>query len=677
MKYSAAILFFCVTAFITPVFAQSVIEKFTPQFNEAFNQTNQNDEVLLWVFFTDKGNSLQKYFDNPQNIVSEKSLKRRSKVLNKENLVSEKDIPLNENYINTIEGLGFKVKHRSKWFNGVSGWASRSEIIELSHLSFVKQLDIVNRIRNNYSIEKNGSTSSSTTNQNILKPGEIHSLNYGQSYTQLNQIKVPQVHDMGYTGAGVTICMMDAGFDLLSHQVFDSLNIIAMWDFVNNDPNVQNGSDMGDGSHGTSTLSTIGGFRQGELIGPAYGADFILTKTENTDSETPIEEDNWIAALEWADSIGVDLTSTSLGYLDFDSPYQSYTWQNMDGNTARITIAADLAVGLGIVVVNSAGNNGSNSSHNTLNAPADGDSVISVGAVNSSGTRSSFSSVGPTVDGRIKPDVMAMGSNVYVASNFATNDYKFSSGTSFSCPLLAGACALLLQADPSLTPIELRNLLRSTSSRSNNPDNQYGWGIINLFDAVQTVLPVALKSFTAIYQDEKIILNWNTASETNNAGFEIERKSGTEDWVKIGYIEGSGTTTNSKDYNFIDNSFVVGKNIYRLKQIDYNGTFKYSSIVEVNVNPIEFVLSQNYPNPFNPKTIINFQLPNSSYVTLKIYNVLGQEVVTLLDKNLEAGNHDLEFSADRINSGVYFYTLEANGNNGNKFLSTKKMIVLK
>jgi hypothetical protein len=158
-----------------------------------------------------------------------------------------------------------------------------------------------------------------------------HSYNYGASYTQLNQINVPAVHDLGYTGAGITICLMDAGFSLLSHEVFDNMNIVDTWDFVNGDADVGNGSDMGDGSHGTETLSTIGGFKEGELIGPAFGANYLLAKTENSESETPVEEDNWVAALEWADDLGVDVTSTSLGYIDFDPPYDGYTWEDMDG----------------------------------------------------------------------------------------------------------------------------------------------------------------------------------------------------------------------------------------------------------------------------------------------------------------------------------------------------------
>ena len=401
-------------------------------------------------------------------------------------------------------------------------------------MQFVNKIDIVGTFaKRNDDVEFNQPQS---IGDNPFQPEGTNSLNYGGSFTQLNQINVPAVHDSGYNGAGVTICVLDAGFDNLPHEAFSSMNIIAAYDFVNHDPNVGNEGDMGEGSHGTATLSIIGGFKQGELIGPAYGADFILAKTENTDSETPVEEDNWVAALEWADSIGVDVTSTSLSYLDYDSPYTSYTWQDMDGNTAVITIAADLAVGKGIVVVNAASNNGLNTSHNTLGAPADGDSVFTIGAVTSSGTRSSFSSVGPTFDGRIKPDLMAMGSNVYHASSFG-NSYSSGGGTSYSCPLAAGVCALILQKNPSLTPMEVLQLLRSTASRSTNPDNLYGWGIINALTAINSVIvPVELTLFSGVFEDGIVKLKWITATELNNFGFEIERRDDFSSYKKIGFV---------------------------------------------------------------------------------------------------------------------------------------------
>lgn len=485
MKY----LTIFVILFAGILFAQSSVEKFTPQLNTVLENSNPSEALLVWVFFNDKGNETQNYFQKPATVVSEKSLNRRAKVLTEDKIISQRDLPVNQNYISQLQLAGFELKQKSKWFNGVSGWIKSSELSQIASLPFVKQMDIVYRFRSDKFEEDIIDESPEKSNPDFSKPQGTNSFNYGQSITQLNIISVPQVHDLGYTGNGITICMLDAGFDRwTTHQVFSTLNVIATWDFVNGDPDVENGNDMGSGSHGTSTLSLIGGFLEGQLIGPAFGADYILAKTENTESETPIEEDNWIAALEWADSIGVDITSTSLGYIGFDPPYPSYTWQDMDGNTTRITNGADYAASLGIFVVNSAGNEGYDV-HNTLGAPADGDSVIAVGSVTSSGNRSSFSSVGPTVDGRIKPDVMAMGSSNYVACNSSNSCFSsWGSGTSWSCPMVAGAAALLLEADPSLTPMQLADLLKNTASQSTNPDNLYGWGIINTYSALQSLV---------------------------------------------------------------------------------------------------------------------------------------------------------------------------------------------
>jgi len=231
------------------LFAQSSVEKFTPNLNAVANVTNQNDELLVWVFFNDKGEDLQNYLSKPSSVVSDKSLKRRAKVLTEGNLITQRDLPVNKNYIDQLISLGFQLKQQSKWFNGVSGWATKSELTQYANLPFVKQLDIVYRFKKEITEEERVINTPDEQNNQISKSQGTHSFNYGQSFTQLNQITVPQVHDLGYTGTGVTICMMDAGFDQLSHQAFTSLNIIAAWDFVNGDPDVQNGSDMGDGSH--------------------------------------------------------------------------------------------------------------------------------------------------------------------------------------------------------------------------------------------------------------------------------------------------------------------------------------------------------------------------------------------------------------------------------------------
>jgi len=268
-------------------FAQHPVDKNTNALDVVLNDAAENEEVHIWVFFTDKGNNLAEYYSNPTMVVSEKSLQRRSKVLDANLLISLTDLPLNENYISELQNSGFKVKHRTKWLNGVSGWATKQVIEELNNLSIVKEMDIVHKYKTDYSVEEKLIENPSLNNENLSKPGSINSFNYGESFTQLNQITVPSVHDMGYTGQGITVCSMDAGFDNLSHEVFSSMNIIAMWDFVDNDPDVSQG-----GSHGTSTLSTLGGFKEGQLIGPAFGSDFILARTEDIYSETPIEEDN-------------------------------------------------------------------------------------------------------------------------------------------------------------------------------------------------------------------------------------------------------------------------------------------------------------------------------------------------------------------------------------------------
>jgi subtilisin family serine protease len=287
------------------------------------------------------------------------------------------------------------------------------------------------------------------------------------------------------TGEGVLIGHFDNGYRLLSHEVFAELNVVATHDFVDGDvdPAPPPGSPPDYGAHGITTLSVLAGYSPGNVVGPAFGADYVLARTENDASETPLEEDNWVAAIEWADSLGIDIASTSLGYLEYFPPSTSWTWEDMDGNTTVITRAADMAVARGIAVFNAAGNDGvpTGGRGNTLLAPADGDSVVTVGGVLPSGERYVTSSMGPTTDQppRIKPDLMAMGAAVWVAATGSTTHYAFSSGTSLACPLAAGAAALLLSAAPQATPIQLRDALRSTASRANQPDNQYGWGIID------------------------------------------------------------------------------------------------------------------------------------------------------------------------------------------------------
>jgi subtilisin family serine protease len=314
---------------------------------------------------------------------------------------------------------------------------------------------------------------------------------YGQSDAQLRLIRADALHDRGLYGLGVLIAHFDTGYPLLSHEVFRTLRIAGAHDFLDRDaapwdPPANPADEMW---HGQYTLSVLAGFKPGQLVGVAPGASYLLARTESSVAEVPSEEDHWIAALEWADSLGADIVTSSLRFLEFDDPWVGYGWEQMDGATTRVTRATDFAAQRGIVVFQGAGNEGSNDFHNTLVAPADGKEVIAVGAVGPQGARTNFSSVGPTTDfpARIKPDLMAPGLNVVAADVVHDSSYTRVSGTSLSTPLAAGVGALLLSVHAA-TPAQLRDALRLTASRASSPDNFMGWGIIDAEAAYQYLI---------------------------------------------------------------------------------------------------------------------------------------------------------------------------------------------
>jgi serine protease AprX len=464
--------------------------KSTDRLSAAARSASESQSLMAWVYFTDKGGSESLRDAVPRTVVSERSLQRRRKVRGENELVDYTDLPVDQSYVQQLSSQVQRVRQISKWFNAASVSATKEQLSSLEALPFVRSIDLVYRARATRALEQEQPVTDSPAGSN--GGDQIYDLNYGSSLTQNQQINVPAVHNTGNYAQGVVVGVFDNGFRLLTHQAFDSLRsrIIATYDYVDHKVSVvPNNTSTSFGSHGVNTLSTIAGYYPGQLIGPAFGATIILARTENDSSETPIEEDNWAAAIEWADSIGVDVTSTSLGYNTYDPPYTSWTWQDMNGNTTLITRAADMAVARGIVVVNSAGNSGYNASQNTLGAPADGDSVITAGAVNSNGTIASFSSCGPTtsIPPRIKPDICAQGSGVRVASASNTTGYTSASGTSFSCPLSAGVAALIVKARPNATPVQIADALRSTASRASTPDNQFGWGIINALAAINAL----------------------------------------------------------------------------------------------------------------------------------------------------------------------------------------------
>ena len=442
----------------------------------------------VWVYFRDKGPNATARMETLA--LSSRARARRALRGSTKGATFE-DVPLAASYVAEVAGRVTRVRQQVAWLNAMSVEASADQIASLERLAFVARIDLVRGYRRRLDDEGAGraqaAAASAGRSPARTPAARSAAFDYGLSAGQLTQIGVPVAHEMGLHGEGVMVAVFDTGFDTLSHEAFAAMSIVDRHDFVNGDEDVANGRDRGEGSHGTETLSVLGGWAPGHLIGPAFNATYILAKTEDTSSETPVEEDNWAAAAEWAEARGADVISSSLGYLTFDPGFPSYTPEDMDGQTAISTRAAERAAERGVVVVISAGNAGPSTLHNTLGAPADGRLVLAVGAVNSSGARASFSSVGPSADGRIKPDVAAQGVAVTAAAPGTASAYTSVNGTSFSCPLTAGVAALVLQARPTATVSEIEDVLRATASQAAQPDNLLGWGIVDATRAIQAL----------------------------------------------------------------------------------------------------------------------------------------------------------------------------------------------
>jgi subtilisin family serine protease len=448
------------------------------RFSQHLTNLQPQEKVKVWIFFIDKGfldvENYRSAVTRAENALTPRAAQRRAKT-QKQSLVDFRDLPVSQAYIDRIVDSNAKFRHRSRWLNTASFEVPVSELEEISKLSFVRSIKpVLSGKRKPVRIE-------SPPDEPLQGKGLLD-LNYGASYAQLEQLNIPAVHNMGYYGQGVLVCMLDTGFRK-DHQAFQQAysegRVLAEWDFVNNDGNTQNeaGDPSSSHNHGTLTWSALGGTASGYLYGPAYGADFILGKTEDVSTEQPIEEDNWMAGMEWADSIGAGVISSSLAYIDW------YTYSDMDGNTAVTTIAADIAAQLGIVVCNAMANAGPGSG--TLHAPADADTIVACGAVNSSGDIASFSSRGPTFDGRTKPEVCARGVSTRCASASSPSSYTYASGTSLSTPLIGGAAAVILSAHPSWTPMQVREALMMSGDHALFPDNNYGWGVPDILAAIQ------------------------------------------------------------------------------------------------------------------------------------------------------------------------------------------------
>ena len=434
---------------------------------------------IYWVQFTDKNDSPYS-IDNPEAYLSPRALQRRA---NLGISIDEYDLPVNPQYLQAVADCGAEPLNPSKWLNGVSVYVTDPAVIEA-----VNALAFVETVRNCPNDPKAQELKERwlANEMKAVEASRGFRGYYGGGNTQITQINGQALHDSGYQGEGVVIAVLDGGFiGAQSHPAFDNMReegrLLGTRDFVYGSTSVYSQS-----SHGTSCLSTMAAFVPNTFVGTAPKASYYLLHTEDGNSENIIEEYNWVSGAEYADSLGVDVCSTSLGYIDFDMSQWDHQQSHFDGHTAPASIGAEIAVSRGMICLNSAGNEGEpwgGGSQCTLGIPADAEHVLTIGAVDGDGRRAWFSSVGPTYDGRIKPDVMAMGQGTFVADGYG--DYYNGDGTSFSNPVMAGAVACLRQARPYASVQEICDAVRQCSDHANNPDNRYGYGIPDLSQALE------------------------------------------------------------------------------------------------------------------------------------------------------------------------------------------------
>lgn len=421
---------------------------------------------IYWVKFTDKANSPYS-IDNPSEFLSQRALDRRARLGIE---IDEYDIPVNPQYLQAVADCGAQLLNTSKWLNGVSVYTTSQSVVDA-----INALEFVEVVRSCPNYPEAQRDKEIWLANEMRKSGNpvVSRGYYGGAQTQVYQLNVNQLHDMGYDGTGVVIAVLDGGFvGTEEHSTFDNMRaegrLLGVKDFVFGSTSVYSQS-----THGTSCLSTMAAYEPNDMVGTAPKASYYLFHTEDGDGENIVEEYNWVSGAELADSLGVDVCSTSLGYIDFDMPQWDHYFPDYDGHTAPMSIGAEIAASRGIICMNSAGNEGEGTC--TLGIPADAEHIITVGAVDGDGYRAYFSSCGPTYDGRIKPDVMAMGQDTYVASGWG--GYYNGSGTSFSCPVLAGAVACLRQAFPETSVQQICDVLRAVGNNANTPNNYNGYGI--------------------------------------------------------------------------------------------------------------------------------------------------------------------------------------------------------
>ncbi len=423
----------------------------------------------FWVQFSDKEGTPYS-LEDPAAYLSEKAILRRAK---QHISTDSTDLPVNRHYVDAVLEKGAKLHTQSRWLNGITVFVDDETVIDdIALLPFVVQIEktfVASAIRKAKTAREYPQARSTAANDG-----------YGNAFTQISMLQGDRLHSAGFRGSGMTIAVLDAGFlNVDDNSAFSSLwnngQIVGTKDFVNSDSDIFN-----ENYHGGTVLSVMGAQQTDLFMGTAPDADFWLIRTENHDTEHLIETDNLVAAMEFADSAGVDIINASLGYYHFDDETMNFKHSDLDGKTTRASRAASLCAGKGIVFVCSAGNQG-NKEWQLITVPADASDILAVGSMDEQLEHSPFSGTGYTADKRIKPDVCALGSLTTVVNQ--NNELATPNGTSYSAPLIAGLAACLWQALPQLTATQLMNVIRKAASSYNNPNPETGYGVPDFYAA--------------------------------------------------------------------------------------------------------------------------------------------------------------------------------------------------
>jgi subtilisin family serine protease len=465
--------------------------------------TEGSPAVPVWVEFADKGETgpadLAARLAEAERALTPENRRRRERA-RVNPIVDWLDLPLEPSYVRELERQGLAVYGQSRWFNRVAVRTSGAALLGLAALPFVRHVAPVELAVASRRLERPTSgRDDAAAPLSRTSVTRTSALSYGRSLGQLTRLGIPAVHDSGYVGFGINVCLLDNGFNYFrKHEALRTIPVGGgrARDFIEGLEGASSVQDTVSApyffEHGTATLSALAGRAPGRYLGAAPSCNVALARSEYEGSEKPIEMVWWGMAAEWADSLGSDILSASLSYRFFpDSAGNDITYAMLDGHTTIVTRAAEIAAAKGILVVVSAGNDGSNPAYGRkVSAPADanGDSVIAIAAVDSFGVRRLFSSKGPTFDGRIKPDLAAQGASVWVATALGDpNTYEPLDGTSFSTPLVAGLAACLMQARPNWPPVWIIQALKASATQASSPDTLLGWGIPNGLAALRYV----------------------------------------------------------------------------------------------------------------------------------------------------------------------------------------------